>query len=171
MVLFLARNPKLINTLPFALKNNLCLRIDNETKNTSQPREHSSRLIVIERNNKVSSVIAILYGHSIGAEVELVDSEGLNNYEIKELIEKWKNDEPNAFINLSAAVYPYIEHISFEEREFVTFFTNGIPYSLILKNVVPISHVHLRINPDFFVFNNIYSGTSPENIFCCRFFA
>lgn len=79
------KESELINTLSFALKNNLYLRIDNETENVSQPREYSSGLIVIEKNNKVSSVFAILYAHSIGAEVELVDSEGLNNYEIKEL--------------------------------------------------------------------------------------
>lgn len=151
-----------INRLPIALKNNLYLSISDETEIDFLPREDSSGLVVIEKNNKVSSVFAILYAHSIDAEVEMIDSEGLNNYEIKELIEKWKDDEPNAFNNLSAAIYPYIEHISFEEREFVTFFTDGVPYSLILKNAVPISHVHLRINPDFFVFNSIYFGTLPE---------
>ena len=103
-----------------------------------------------------------MYAHSIGADVELIYTEGLNNYQIKDLIENWKNNEPNAFNNLSAAIFPYIEHIEFNKREFATFFTDGVPYSLILKNVVPISHVHMRINPDFFIFNSIYYESYSE---------
>lgn len=152
----------LIEQLDYALKKNLYLSIDNNAENTSKSFKDSSGLVVIERNNKVSSVFGILYAHSIGADVELIDTEGLNNYEIKDLIEKWKNDEPNSFNNLSAVIFPYIEHIQFDKREFATFFTDGVPYSLLLKNIIPISHVHLRINPDFFIFNSIYFESYTE---------
>lgn len=158
----LCRESDIIDALPLALKNNLYLTIDNNAGIISDTQKNSSGLIVIERNNKVSCVFAILYANSIGADVELIDSAGINNYEIKNLIENWKNDEPNAHNNLSAAIFPYIEHIKFDNREFVTFFTDGIPYSVILKNIVPISHVHLRINPDFFVFNSIFLAPFPE---------
>ena len=152
----------LIEQLDYALKKNLYLSIDNNAENASKSFKDSSGLVVIERNNKVSSVFGILYAHSIGADVELINTEGLNNYEIKDLIEKWKNDEPNGFNNLSAVIFPYIEHIQFDKREFATFFTDGVPYSLILKNIIPISHVHLRINPDFFIFNSIYYESYSE---------
>lgn len=156
------KESRLIEHLNYALKQNLYLSIDDDAENVPDSFGNSSGLVVIERNNKVSSVFGILYAHSIGADVELIDNEGLNNYEIKDLIEKWKNDEPNGFNNLSAVIFPYIEHIQFEKRGFVTFFTDGVPYSLILKNVVPISHVHLRINPDFFIFNSIYYESYAE---------
>ncbi|HAI19279.1 MULTISPECIES: hypothetical protein [Leeuwenhoekiella] len=156
------KESKLIENLHYALNQNLYLSIDDEAESVSTSISNSSGLIVIEQNNKVSSVFGILYAHSIGAEVELINTEGLNHYQIKDLIENWKNNEPNSFNNLSAAIYPYIEHINFNEREFATFFTDGIPYSLILKNILPISHVHLRINPDLFVFNSIYYESYSE---------
>lgn len=156
------KESKLIENLHYALKQNLSLSIDDDAENEFHSSDNSSGLVVIERNNKVSSVFGILYAQSIGADVELINTKGLNNYEIKDLIEKWKNDEPNGFNNLSAAFFPYIEHIQFDNREFATFFTDGVPYSLILKNIVPISHVHLRINPDFFIFNSIYYESYSE---------
>ncbi len=158
----LCKESELIDNLHYALKKNLYLSVDEDAVCVLDSFDDSSGLVVIERNNKVSSVFGVLYGHSIGAAVELIDTEGLNNYQIKDLIENWKNDEPNAINNLSAAIFPYIEHIQIDKREFATFFTDGVPYSLILKNVVPISHVHLRINPDFFIFNSIHFESYSE---------
>ena len=158
----ICKESSIIDSLPHALRENLYLSIDDNAIDKAYPDKEKPGLVVIEENDKVSSVIGILYANSIDANVELIKSEGLNNYEIKDLIECWKNSEPNGYNNLNAAIFPYIEHIEFSNREFVTFFTDGVPYSLILKNVVPVSHVHLRINPDFFVFNNIYFESFSE---------
>ncbi len=159
----LCKESSVIDYLPYALKENLYLSIDNNSDDITYPFTNLPRLVVIEKNNKVSSVIGVLYANLIGANVEMIDSKGLSAYEFKDLIENWRNDEPNSYNNLSAAIYPFIENIEFDSREFVTFFTDGVPYSLILENVVPISHVHLRINPDFFIFNNIYFETFSES--------
>ncbi len=156
------KETKVLEYLQYALRKNLYISIDNNAKDISESAEDSSGLVVIECNNKVSSVFGILYAHSINTDVELITTKDLSSYDIKELIEKWRNDEPNGYNNLSAAIFPYIEHIQFEGREFVTFFTDGVPYSLILKNSVPISHVHLRINPDFFIFNSIHFESYSE---------
>ncbi|MEM6813088.1 MAG: hypothetical protein AAF600_01695 [Bacteroidota bacterium] len=145
----------LIDCLPYALKNNLSLKIENSSVDIPKNRGNNEGLVVVEKNEKVSSVFGILYGHSIGSDIELIETKGINHYEIKDLIEQWKVGKAEAYNDLSAVIYPGIEHIHFAKRKFVTFFTDGLPYSLILKNIVPISHVHLRINPDFFVFNNI----------------
>ncbi|WP_298533065.1 hypothetical protein [uncultured Algibacter sp.] len=158
----LCKESELIKHLHYALKQNLYLSIDEDAVTVPHSFHNSSGLVVIEQNNKVSSVFGILYGHSIGSDVELVETERLNTYQIKDLIENLKNDKPNAFNNLSAAIFPYIEHIEFNKREFATFFTDGVPYSLILKNILPISHVHLRINPDFFIFNSLYYESYSE---------
>lgn len=152
----------LIDCLPYALENSLSLKIDNGSVDVPRNIENNEGLVVVEKNEKVSSVFGILYGHSIGADIQLIEPKDINHYEIKDLIEQWKVGKADAYNNLSAAVYPGIEHIQFENRKFVTFFTNGLPYSLILKNIVPISHVHLRINPDFFVFNNVNLASQSD---------
>lgn len=143
--------------LPFALHCGVLLNVV-ETANTDEliHYEPGNGLIVVEDDRKSSSIVGINYAASIEQPVEIIKPSTLSKYEIKNLITEWKNGNDNAFNDLSAAIYPNIDHITFENREFVTFFTKGSPYSLILKNIVPISHVHLNYRPDFFVFNNIH---------------
>jgi hypothetical protein len=48
-----------------------------------------------------------------------------------------------------------IGDVSFDQYEYATFFTEGIPYSFVIENIIPCSHVKLSIRPDLFVFNSI----------------
>ena len=148
---------QLCTALPFALHIGLLLNVvDTVNKDEFAINGLGKGLVVVENDGKSSSIVGINYAASIEQPLEIIKPSTLSKYEIKSLINEWKNGNENAYNDLSATIYPRIEHISFEEREFVTFFTKGSPYSLILKNIVPISHVHLNYRPDFFVFNNIH---------------
>ncbi len=153
---------KLIEYLPLAINDSLILKIDENAHPSQIPHKNESGVVIIEETSTTSGVIAVNYAMSIGARVEQIEKIELNRYEIRSLIEDWKNGVPNAGNDLSAVIYPTIEHISFHKYDFATFFTHGVPFSLIIKNIIPVSHVHLHINPDFFIFNSIFFESHSE---------
>lgn len=137
-----------------ALKSNALLSIGQNEVDNEVSKENDG-LVVIENINTSSVAIAINYAFSISANVELVAPPKISKNEIRYHIEDWQNGNHQAFNDLSAIVYPSVEQIDFNNYEFSTFFTTGIPYSLILKNIIPFTHVHYNFRPDFFILNNI----------------
>lgn len=127
-----------------------------------QPNNSHKGLIVIENVHNTSAVIAVNYALSIGADVEIVPTLPINRLEIMVLIEDWRNGDANSFNDLSAAIYDGIQDINFTSYKYVTFFTVGAPYSLILKNIIPITHVNLQLSPDFFIFSNLHFENNEE---------
>ena len=114
-------------------------------------------MVVVESVPDASPVIAINYANSVGASVLVVEylpkREGRN---VQVWIQEWKEkDDREQFEKLNDAIQRKIGGISFTQFEYVTFFTEGLPYSLILENVIPCSYVHLSIRADLFVINNI----------------
>lgn len=142
--------------LYFASENNLLLKIDENAQKIDL-NDSKDGIIVIENINYVSTIIAVNYAISINATIKIVEPIKLREREIYQLIEKWQeSDDINTYNDLSASIYPNVEDINFLQYKYATFFTVGVPYSLILENVIPFTHVHLYLNPDFFIFNNIY---------------
>ncbi len=115
-------------------------------------------LIVIENSNDVSSLIAVNYAFSINAEIVLVDP--LEEEEIQSIqksIHKWKKTGAcNAYNKIKKKVSSRVEGIDFSKYKYATFFTEGLPYSLILKNIIPMTYVRKSLREDFFIFNNIF---------------
>lgn len=132
------------------------LEIDNSVDDLNLPFDNVDGLIIIEDINSVSVIMAINYSLSIGASIAIIPQVKISGSHVRSLIEKWKSGNAYAISDLKAEVYSSIENIDFSKYKFATFFTVGVPYSLILENIIPISHVHLYLNPDFFVFNGIY---------------
>jgi hypothetical protein len=63
-------------------------------------------------------------------------------------LHEWKANGNNSHRQtVENAVNKRINGTSFHNFEYATFFTNGLPYSLVLENVVPCSYVHLSIRP------------------------
>ncbi|KFF06326.1 hypothetical protein [Flavobacterium reichenbachii] len=147
--------------LYYASENNLLLKID-ETAEKIEINDNKDGIIIIEKINYVSTIIAVNYAISINATLKIIDPVTLNEREIYELIEKWQDGDANSFNDLSANIYPNVESINFLNYRYATFFTIGAPYSLILKNIIPFTHVHLYLNPDFFIFNNLYFQNNYE---------
>lgn len=145
------------NGLYIAAQENSLLKIDNSVESIDLDLEKNREgLIIVEKINAVSNIIAVNYSLSINANLKMIERPKISHKEIKSYIEKWKDGDINSYNDLSALLYNEIQDINFNEYKFSTFFTKGAPYSLILKNVIPITHVNLLLNPDFFIFNNLY---------------
>lgn len=145
----------LYNGLYFASMTNSFLKIDENAEDIIIDKDKNG-LIVIEDVNNSSVVIAVNYALSVDANVEIISPPTISKREIKNLIEDWQNGNENSFNDLSASIYNNIQYIDFKKYNYCTFFTIGAPYSLILKNIIPFTHVHIYLNPDFFIFNNLY---------------
>jgi len=140
-----------------AAEKNALLRIDENADYIRDESENKEGLIVIEKIQAASAIIAINYALSIGSNIAIIKQPETNMKEIKHLIEKWKEENSiNSYNDLSALLYREIEEIHFEKYKFATFFTFGAPYSLILNNVIPFTYVNNLLKPDFFIFNNIF---------------
>jgi hypothetical protein len=139
-----------------ALSSDSILQIDAGADDIVPVISNNGGIVVIENIEKIGAIVAINYGISINANIFITNSLKIEKRKISTLIEEWKNGNQNSFNDLSSFIYPNIENIEFKNYDFATFFTEGVPYSLILENIIPISHVHLHLNPDFFIFNNFY---------------
>lgn len=141
-----------------SIRENKILKIGDETNidfEISKDVDHDG-IVLVEANNTSSSVCAVNYAISIGASFEVIARPTIGLGEIKEFIYDWKTENDDIHLNnLSVEIYPNIEKINFLNYSFATFFTYGIPYSLILHNCVPITHVNTVLRPDFFLFNGI----------------
>jgi hypothetical protein len=111
--------------------------------------------IVVVEDDDVGSVVAVNYASSVGAKLLVVPKAGKREVgEIHRSLQEWKtNGDDTHRRTVENAVTKRINGVSFRDFEYATFFTNGLPYSLVLENVIPFSYVHLSIKPDLFVFN------------------
>lgn len=149
--------------LYFASENNLLLKIDENAEKIVLD-DSKDGIIIIENIKYVSTIIAVNYAISVNATIKIIEPVELGEREIYQLLEKWQDGEGdiNSYNDLSANIYPNVENINFIDYRYATFFTIGVPYSLILQNIIPFTHVHLYLNPDFFIFNNIYFENNDE---------
>ena len=119
--------------------------------------DDTSGVVVIEDAADISSVIAINYSLSIGASTVLIspiDKSLLNDVETK--VRNWKERQSSKDqVDVEMLIKNQIGDIDFSRFEFATFFTEGIPYSLYLKNKLPVSYVRRSLKEDSFIFNNI----------------
>ncbi len=149
------RSSEIFKGLFRALKEKKILKIDESADLIEIVNTGSSGLILLENAMYVSTVVGVNYAYSINADLELVefmiDDEEMI---IQEELSDWKNNS-GSLKNIKEQISKRISHINFKQYSFSTFFTSGLPYSLILKNVIPFSYVNLRLNPDLFIINNI----------------
>lgn len=118
----------------------------------------ASGLVVIERTSATAGcVAAVNYAHAIGADVRIVEALPPHaESRSVQLIQRWRDDhEPGAWAELNDAIQTRIGGISFDSCEFVTFFTEGLPYSLLVNTAAPCSYVHLMLQPDHLIVNAI----------------
>lgn len=149
------------DALYVSIQKNLKLKIDENAVDVEINDANKKGLIVVERVDNSTLPLAISYATAVNANLKIIDSPHVDLSTYRVLIQKWKEkasegiEDQNTFNDLSALIYPSVEHIDFLKYKYATFFTTGAPYGLILKNQIPISHVHLQLLPGFFLFNNI----------------
>ena len=132
------------------------LEIDESAEPLPDMDKMNTGIIVVE-DDDVGSVVAVNYASSVGASLLVVPKAGRREVSaIHRSLHEWKTNGDDIHRRaVQDAVIRRINGVSFCDFEYATFFTNGLPYSLVLENVIPCSYVHLSIKPDLFVFNCI----------------
>lgn len=155
--IFLVRPEEILKGLFLSAKNSLKLRIDSTADSLNYDLDLISGLIVVENDETVSTVSAINYALSIDSDIQIINPFSESEIKkIKLLIEEWQDGNNSSYNDLSAILFGRIDKIDFSKYRFVTFFTTGAPFSLILKNQIPISYVHLNQYPNLFIIDNIF---------------
>ncbi len=154
------KSKQIFKGLQYASAEGKAIRIDESAQVLEIKKRNKGGLIVVENDNSISTVIATNYAISINADIEFVEPFEFHEKEFLELIELWRKEvkngeEEKSLKELKALIYDKINHINFLNHDFVTFFTIGAPYSLIIENIIPTTYVGLKLNPDLFIFNNI----------------
>jgi hypothetical protein len=146
--------------LAACLSSGCLIKIDNSAENISLSSTAGAGLVVIEKEDSFSDVVAVNYAASVNCNIAVISKPSTDKKEVKYLIERWRETSDQKYFNdLSALLYKEVAEIPFDKFPFCTFFTFGAPYSLVLNNIIPFTYVNTNLNPDFFVFNNlIYSN-------------
>lgn len=139
--------------LTLALQQDCLLHIGSHNTTMGEQQDGMVGIVVIECESTVETTIAVNYAASIGAKVVIVEGMAKNeNEQVLQLLEDWNGGDPNALLNLLDKINSRIGGINFNQFEYVTFFTGGLPYSLIVHSI-PVSYVNLEYRPDFFIHN------------------
>jgi len=143
--------------LSLAQRQDQCLIIDNNAAELNAEPLGKDGLIVIEQDfESADTVIAVNYAASIDADVAFVAALGREEHrQTFDLLHEWQKGDDAAFTEVAAKVNQRVGGIDFAAHEFATFFTSGLPYSLVLENLIPFSGVDINLQPDLFVVNCI----------------
>jgi hypothetical protein len=145
-----------------AVQENKILTIDENAGKPELKVNDGIGMIVAEDRESTSSIIAVNYALSAKLNFKAIEPPELNRYEVSNYLNAWKTTKDDQHFNdLSALIYNRIEDIDFDKLPFATFFTECVPYSLILKNKIPFTYVNSILYPDFFIFNNIWMHHNP----------
>jgi hypothetical protein len=131
-------------------------------------------LVVVEQTEtNAACVAAANYAHAIEAAVRIVSPlpRHAESGSVR-LLQRWRDEgSSEAWEELRAAMMQRIGDIDFRAFTFVTFFTEGLPYSLIVDGAIPCSYVHLGLFPDRLIVNAIIRERSRRRLASAVVFA
>jgi len=155
----ICKRSDVIDGLILAKQQNKRIFINEEaTQLTSPSIYNKAGIVIIESNHSINDIIAINYALSVDADVILIKPiERQEVHGLQEYIYEWKrNNSTKAYKKISKKIRKRIGYsINFAKYKYATFFTQGLPYGLILKNIIPISHILKGLREDFLIFNTI----------------
>ncbi len=142
-------------------------------------RGDADGLVTVEKDRRgfAFPITAANYAISIGADFKVVQELSENEERsVGDHLQKWESSRNQSQLNkVLKKVRDRVGDIDFNKYKYVTFFTNGLPYSLGIKNSIPCTHVHLSLRPDFFICNSIGVETGGRYhsavVFSPQFFA
>ncbi|MCK9403839.1 MAG: hypothetical protein M0Q26_10610 [Chitinophagaceae bacterium] len=148
-----------------AMKQKQILKINEFAELIVLPELDKCGIVIIENEGYARSITAINYAFSVDAQICIVKELGNNEeYYVQSLLQDWQRGKSGAYEVLQEMVKSRVKDIGFKKYLWATFFTQGLPYSLIIQNEVPCSYVNIHYNPDIFIANTIlfernhYSG-------------
>jgi hypothetical protein len=153
-----------LHGLFLAQKQGKQLVIDEQAETLPRLERGGVGFVVVENVDYPASVVAVNYASSIGADLLIVAALTEDEQEqITQAIQAWEDyADPAQLEFVKDLAVRRIGISSPAPSSFVTFFTEGLPYSLAIDNAVPCTHVHLRLRPDLFVLNAIQSERLPK---------
>jgi hypothetical protein len=151
------RTEDLLRGLVVAQERRKRLVLDSTAPPLPEVNAWQKTVVVVEQLDDPDAVVAVNYAGSINSSVLLVDPLLKDEArQIQNRIQDWKeNDDARAYLQIREEVERRIASVSFGQFEYATFFTTGLPYSLILQDIIPCTYVHLSLKPDLFIFNSI----------------
>jgi hypothetical protein len=152
-----------LHGLFLAQKQGNRLVIDEQAETLPRLERGGAGFVVVENVDYAASVVAVNYANSIGANLRIVAALTENEPDqIGHAIQAWEDyADPSQLEFVKDLAARRIGTSPLAASPFVTFFTEGLPYSLAIENAVPCTHVHLRLRPDLFVLNAIQSERLP----------
>jgi hypothetical protein len=154
----LCKRSEIIQGLVLARQQNRALEIDESAKPLPRKFLNGGKgLVVLEYSRESQDLPAVNFALSIGADLALVSRVDRHQvHPVQKHIYEWKEgNSKQSYEKLRRMVTKRLQGINILNYEFATVFTRGLPYGLILKNLIPITHVLSNINPDLFIFYNI----------------
>lgn len=152
------KRSQLLLGLYVAQRTDRSLEIADDADDLTESENHAGGLVLVEEAvDNAACVVAINYAHSIGANVKIVGRlDRSTSRRVLGWLQKWREDhDTTARDALFAEIEQRIGTVDFRAFEYATFFTEGLPYSLMLESVIPCSYVNLSLRADHFVFNNL----------------
>jgi hypothetical protein len=121
-------------------------------------------ILVLESSGDLHDIAAINYAATFNLDVVLippVDRDTIRT--LPEVLAKWSRDNSYyGFKEFERKALKHIRHIDFRRYKFATFFTQGVPYGLFLKNMIPCSHVWRQIDSGIFIATNLTDDQNPR---------
>jgi hypothetical protein len=121
-------------------------------------------LTLLENSQGVDEVSIINYATSIDADI--VIAEAVKREQLQLLprqLQAWAADHSSpALREIRRKITERVKGIDFKRYKFATFFTSGLPYGLILQNVIPFTHVLNGPYCGRFIANAIVEESSPQ---------
>ena len=148
-----------------ALNSGSALEIDETADDLADPATESNGLVVVESTLKhAGSVIAINYARSVDASVKLIPPLARKDARrILDLVQFWKGYGVSmARHDLFTEVDARIGSLTFDGYEFVTFFTEGLPYTLRVNIPGLCTYVDLANSADHLILNSILAETTTQ---------
>jgi hypothetical protein len=132
----------------------------------SNKLDGKSALILLENAFDIGEVATINYAASIDADVVIVPE--VQREEIQSLprqLQAWSKDRSSpALREPRKKITDRIKCLDFTKYQFATFFTVGLPYGLILENIIPFTHVPNGPYCGVFIADSIVEANAPMEI-------
>jgi hypothetical protein len=159
------RTDEIHEGLHYALNHGAAIEIDESAEDCSRNDRDASGLVLIERaRDNAASIIAVNYAASINASIKVVAPvDRKDQRRLLSLLQAWKDNDDDAARNaLFAEIDARLTLEEVKNYEFVTFFTDGVPYTVRLAIPGVCSYVNLSNSADHFIINNILAETEPQ---------
>ncbi|KND47313.1 MAG: hypothetical protein AB199_02705 [Parcubacteria bacterium C7867-004] len=156
------RESDLLKGLYIAKQKKLALVIDENAKaiNVRDFLSVSTGILVIEEDKKATDIVAINLAHALNSDIAIVEPFNEDRKELTTLqkdIYKWKKGGDNeAHARVIKLLGDRLNGIDFSPYHYATFFTDGLPYSLVLEKL-SISYINPNLRCDLFIFNELFS--------------